>query len=35
MSLFFYSFTFATNLWYQQFVTADVNVVFATRARFW
>jgi len=28
MSLFFYLFTFAINLWYQKFVTADVTAVF-------
>ena len=28
MSLFFYLFTFAINLWQQEVVTADVTVVF-------
>jgi len=28
MSLFFYSFTFAINLWHPNFVTADVTAVF-------
>ena len=28
MSLFFYLFTLAINLWHQKFVTADVTVVF-------
>ena len=28
MSLFFYLFTFAINLWHQKFVTADVTAVF-------
>ena len=28
MSLFFYLFTSASNLWYQKFVTADVTAVF-------
>ena len=28
MSLFFWLFTFAINLWHQQFVTADVTAVF-------
>jgi len=35
MSLLFYLFTFAINLWHQKFVTADVTAVYATRARFW
>ena len=28
MSLFFYLFTFAINLWHQKFVTADITAVF-------
>ena len=28
MSLFFYLFTFAINLWHRKFVTADVTAVF-------
>jgi len=28
MSLFFYLFTFAINLWHRKFVTADVAAVF-------
>jgi len=28
MSLFFYLFTFAINLWHQKFVTADATAVF-------
>jgi len=28
MSLFFYFFTFAINLWHRKFVTADVTAVF-------
>ena len=28
MSLFFYLFTFAINLWHREFVTADVTAVF-------
>ena len=28
MSLFFYLFTFAINIWHQKFVTADVTAVF-------
>jgi len=28
MSLFFYLFIFAINLWHRKFVTADVNAVF-------
>jgi len=28
MSLFFYLFTFAIDLWHQKFVTADVTAVF-------
>jgi len=35
MSLLFYLFTFMINLWHRKFVTADITVVFATRARFW
>jgi len=42
MSMFFWLFTFAINLWHQKFVTADVTAVFvnnstlysATRTRF-
>jgi len=35
MSLLFYLFTFAINLWHRKFVTADVTAVCATTARFW
>jgi len=43
MSLFFYLFTLAINLWHRKFVTADVTAVFVndqhdnkvTRTRFW
>ena len=28
MSLFFYLFTFAINLWHQKFITADITAVF-------
>jgi len=28
MSLFFYLFTFAINLWHRKFVTTDVSAVF-------
>ena len=28
MSLFFYLFTFAINLWYRKFVTEDITAVF-------
>jgi len=28
MSLFFYLFTFAINLWHRKFITADATVVF-------
>jgi len=28
MSVFFYLFTFAVNLWHQKFVTADITAVF-------
>jgi len=34
MSLLFYLFTFAINLWHREFVIADVTAVFATRGRF-
>jgi len=33
MSLFFYLFTFAINLWHQRFVTADVTAVFVNNQR--
>jgi len=33
MSLFFYFFTFAINLWYRKFVTADVTAVFVNNQR--
>jgi len=45
MSLFFYLYTFAINLWHQKFVTADVTAVYVDnqhgiqqrgpRTRFW
>jgi len=35
MSLLFYLFTFAINMWRRKFVTSDVTAVFATTARFW
>ena len=31
MSLFFYLFTFAINLWHRKFVTADVTAVFVNK----
>jgi len=33
MSLFFYVFTSAINLWHQKFVTADVTAVFVNNLR--
>jgi len=33
MSLFFYFFTFAINLWYRKFVTADVTALFVNNQR--
>jgi len=33
MSLFFYLFTFAINLWHQKFITADVTSVFVNNQR--
>jgi len=33
MSLFFYLFTFAINMWHWKFVTADVTAVFVNNQR--
>jgi len=33
MSLFFYLFTYAINLWHREFVTADIITAFSTHVR--